>query len=106
MGPIIRHGPHQGAQQSSKTTPAELTISCEKVVSVTITGWLAVADDTGGRVARHCPHLATRPGRELGSIRFLLPHFSQVTIGIFVSPPTLNHMLHRKSFAKLLSDGL
>jgi hypothetical protein len=37
-GAIIRHGPHQGAQQSSKTGRDDCMTSCSKVASVTSAG--------------------------------------------------------------------
>jgi hypothetical protein len=38
MGATIRHGPHQGAQQSTRTVPGKERTSCLKFRSVISTG--------------------------------------------------------------------
>src|SRR6266478_5091667 len=84
IGPIIRHGPHHGAQQSNRTTPELFRISCAKFWSVTTTGLAGLAGWAVAlvRTLPHFPHFAMRPARELASTRFLVPHLPHVTIGI------------------------
>src|SRR6267378_6177886 len=95
IGPIIRHGPHHGAQQSNRTTPELFRISCAKFWSVTTDGLAGLAGWSVAVVSTlpHFPHFAIRPARELASTRFLVPHFSQVTIGIQETPFPERHVV-------------
>ena len=57
IGPIIRHGPHHGAQKSTTTEP--LAIVFAKSASVIVTGFPPF--ETAGNGALHFPQTAAFP---------------------------------------------
>jgi len=76
VGIIIRHGPHQGAQQSTTTGTAEFRTSFAKLASVTVIG--EAASVTGNGV-EHLPQMGLRASAR-SSTRFFAPHRGHVTI--------------------------
>src|SRR5216683_1852920 len=83
MGPTMRHGPHQGAQQSTRTgRPFDCNTSRWNVASVTTTGLVScplLALFPGSNVAPHRPHFASLEANRCSSTRFFVPHLLQTT---------------------------
>src|SRR5204863_7980295 len=117
-GAIIRHGPHQAAQQSSRTGRAEdaSTTSRAKVASVTASG-LVVSDDEAAdappraafapapppspsSLAPHLPHTGCLPTTVTrSSTRFFAPQLSHASIATAV-PPRPKTFLHGVFFLR------
>jgi hypothetical protein len=76
VGIIIRHGPHQGAQQSTTTGTAAFKTSFAKLASVTVIGQAA---SWRGKGAEHLPQMGLRASAR-SSTRFFAPHWGHVTI--------------------------
>src|SRR4051812_18596033 len=85
IGAIIRQGPHQGAQQSTRTGLSARRTIVSKVASVMVIG-LSVAPALSG-MGSFCPHLPQTGWRVLArsSTRFFAPQLGQAMIGI--GPP-------------------
>jgi hypothetical protein len=71
-GPIIRHGPHHGAQQSRSTGTGDASTFNAKSASVTITG-CPVNNSSVLMDAPHFPHFGVSPILSEG-ILFFVPH--------------------------------
>jgi hypothetical protein len=76
VGIIIRHGPHQGAQQSTTTGTAEFRTSFAKLASVTVIG---EAESVTGKGVEHLPQIGLCDCA-LSSTLFFAPHFGHATI--------------------------
>jgi hypothetical protein len=76
MGPTERHGPHQGAQKSTRTGSADPSTSLSKVASVTFTGRLKISF---GKTAPHFPHFGVSLILDTGTL-FFAEHFLHTNI--------------------------
>src|SRR5215208_172961 len=80
MGPIIRQGPHHGAQQSTSTgRPLVCNASRSKVWSVMIAGFESCSPVAVDNFSPHRPHFASLVANLLSSTRFFVPHLLQTT---------------------------
>src|SRR5688572_17093474 len=80
IGPTIRHGPHQGAQQSSNTVPLEFRTASANESSPMMIGLPEFSGAEGNSSGvPHLPHLAILPAALAGSTRFFVLQFLQTT---------------------------
>src|SRR2546423_2382595 len=78
IGPTIRHGPHHGAQQSTRTArPLACTTSRSKVWSVMIIGFESCSFPAPPNSSPHRPHFAWLVASLFSSTRFFAPHLLQ-----------------------------
>src|SRR4051812_4436972 len=80
-GAIIRHGPHQPAQQSTRVGVADDRTTESKLASVTLTGLLEPGEGAG-RVAPHFPQTGWEAWARFGSTRFFVPQAGHMTTGM------------------------
>jgi hypothetical protein len=69
-GPIILHGPHHGAQQSSRTGTGDFSTISLKLLSVTASGFPLKRSFISSS-AEHLPHFAVKPGLSAGILFFV-----------------------------------
>src|SRR6185295_15388417 len=79
-GAIILHGPHHGAQQSTRTgRPIVCSTSRSKLWSVIVIGFESCSPAEPASFSPHRPHFASLFASLLSSIRFFVPQWLQTT---------------------------